>query len=284
MNNTSTRPILCRLDDHALIRVKGDDAAIFLQGQLSNDVRAVSSHKSQLTSINTPRGRTLAVMQLFELDGTPTLSLAKELTPAVIAHLQRYILRAKVTIKPVNHDVSSYGMAGRTAATVLNEAGIAVPDGMHDATPFDGGVVVGVPGEHRYQLHGSTSTLQRLIDTLSSRCDTTDATAWLLSDTLVSLPRLGVNTSGQFLPQMLNLDTLGAVSFDKGCYAGQEIIARTHYRGQVKRRAALFFQPQAAQPGATIDTPAGAATVIQSVAHPENGYAILAVAKTHKDG
>lgn len=281
MDERTTNAIFCDLNERALIRVSGADAREFLQGQLSNDTQLVSPDQCQWTSLNTPQGRTLALMRLFELDGDLMLALPTALQAPVIDRLRKYILRSRVTLEPADELTVRCGVAGESAAAALEAAGVKPPASVNGATVTTGVAVIQVNSAagSRFELYGSGETAAAIRDALAAHCDASDDSSWLLYDTLAEVPHLGPATSGEFLPQMLNLDRLGAINFRKGCYAGQEIIARVHYRGQVKRRLKLIVGRDSAAPGESLVLADGAsATVVQSAPHPGGGFALLAVA------
>lgn len=285
MTDEPDRPVLCELQDRALIRVSGADARAFLQGQLSNDVREVTPAQSQLTSLNTPQGRTLALMRLFELQDTLMLSLPRDLQMPIIERLRKYILRSRVELEPAD-DFAGCGIAGESAATALGEAGIAPPVTVDEAGANDDVIAIRVPSQagNRFELYGKDRPLAAVRDALSAQCERAEPETWRLLDTLAEIPLLSPATSGEFVAQMLNLDELGAINFKKGCYAGQEIIARTHYRGQVKRRLKLLFRSEPAQPGESLDLDENIfAVVVQSALHPQRGFAVLAVAPSNAE-
>jgi folate-binding protein YgfZ len=278
MTESLTETCFCPLDDQALIRVSGDDARAFLQSQLSNDVHDVSPTQSQLTSLNTPKGRTLALMRLLDFDGALLLALPRDLQAPILEHLRKYILRARVELGACNDEFVQYGMVG---ATALKAVGLTPPPEVDHASSRAEMVAVRVPGDAaaRHELFARKEAAAELDERLAAHGERTTAESWRWLDTLAGIPLLSPATSGEFIAQMLNLDTLGAINFHKGCYPGQEIIARAHYRGQVKRRSRVFFRPEPARPGDTLALDDNAsATVIQSVANPRrHEQAILAV-------
>lgn len=280
MTDEPNTPVLCGLKDHALIRVSGADARTFLQGQLSNDVREVTPAQSRLASLNTPQGRTLALMRLFEFEGELMLSLPRTLQMPIVERLRKYILRSRVELAPAN-DLAGFGLAGESAAAALGKAGITPPASVNEACAKEGIVAIRVPSPSgdRFELYGRGEAMAAVGNALSDLCGRADPETWRLLDTLVGIPLLGPETSGEFVAQMLNLDQLGAINFKKGCYAGQEIIARAHYRGQVKRRLKLLFRNAPARPGESINIAENvSAAVVQSVPRPEGDFAVLVVA------
>jgi tRNA-modifying protein YgfZ len=200
-----------------LLRARGADAIPFLQGQLSNDVARVRSGQLQLSGYHTPQGRAIALLRVTALAPDDLLAvLPQELIPVVVSRLKRYVLRAKVQITDESAQWQIVG--GQGAAPALPDPALALP-------------------------YGSSRHLI-LIPKSSDVPDTGVATGtrrdWAACDIADGLPQIYLATSEAFVAQMLNLDLVGGIALDKGCYTGQEIIARAHYRGQVKRRMQRF--------------------------------------------
>ncbi|HEY3847945.1 MAG TPA: hypothetical protein VGL95_12610 [Acetobacteraceae bacterium] len=211
-----------------VLRARGADARAFLQGQLSNDANAVRSGQLQLSGYHAPQGRVIALLQLTALASDDLLAiLPAELVPAVAARLSRYVLRAKVRI---TDDSAQWRVLGyRGPAPEVRGGALSLP-------------------------YGSTRHLVLVPQPDAAAADdaaTGTGEDWLACDIAEGLPQVYLATTEAFVAQMLNLDVLGAIALDKGCYTGQEIIARAHYRGQVKRRMQHFVSelPGALTPG-----------------------------------
>ncbi|HTQ35529.1 MAG TPA: hypothetical protein VMH77_00720 [Steroidobacteraceae bacterium] len=206
------------LDDLTALAVRGADVGAFLQGQLSQDMEMLGERGAMLAGLHNPQGRCLALLRLFHLGSDQILLvLPAELATRVRQHLNRYVLRARVKLVDASGSWRIYGLAGpdaEAAATTRLHLQLD-PTGMRQ-------LILAPRGEPLPQGH------------LSARAE------WRVEDIEAGMPEVLERTSGEFIAQMLNLDALGAVSFDKGCYTGQEIIARAHFRGQVKRRMQLF--------------------------------------------
>jgi folate-binding protein YgfZ len=210
---------MTHLDDLAVISVRGPDTVPFLQGQLSQDIGLLAACGSQLAGLHNPQGRCLAVLRLLHLAADQVLVvLPTDLAQPVCQTLTRYVLRAKVKLEDVGSTWRVYGITGP-------DADAAASTRLH--MPMDASgtrqLVVAPRGEPAPQS------------------GTSSRDSWRLDDIASGVPELGAATSGQFVAQMLNLDLLGAIAFNKGCYTGQEVIARAHFRGQVKRRMQRFF-------------------------------------------
>jgi folate-binding protein YgfZ len=198
-----------------VMRARGADAITFLQGQLSNDTTRVGA-ALQLSGYHTPQGRAIALLRLTRLAPDDLLAIMPlELVPIVIARLKRFVLRAKVQL---TDDSSQWDMRG------YPQAPRALPAG-----------ALSLP-------YGSTRRLVLVPQAIGASAEATDGTRadWVADDIAEGLPQVYLATSEAFVAQMLNLDVTGGIALDKGCYTGQEIIARAHYRGQVKRRMQRF--------------------------------------------
>lgn len=210
------------LDELGVLAIRGPEARRFLQGQLSNDIEQLSPGHSLLAGLHTPQGRTVALLRLLAAGEHDVLAiLPREIAATAAALLRRYVLRAKVTLADESPQWRIEGLRLAAGATVAFATGPAAPleDGsdrwLHVA-PAASGAAEPPPG-------ASISVEE-----------------WRRADVAAGMPQVYAATSGTFVAQMLNLDCIGAISFRKGCYTGQEVIARAHYRGRVKRRMQRF--------------------------------------------
>jgi tRNA-modifying protein YgfZ len=199
------------LSDLGVLSVRGADALQFLQGQLSSDVTRLAAEGSQLAGYHNPQGRAIAVMRLVQGREQVLAVMPRELVSTVSARLARFVLRAKVHLVDDSANWSVRGMVQSPAPGALSiKAGDSPARWLTLAQRSDA-----------QALPSPSEELRR---------------AWTLHDIACGLPQVYVRTSEAFIAQMLNLDLLNAVAFSKGCYTGQEVIARAHYRGRVKRR------------------------------------------------
>jgi folate-binding protein YgfZ len=213
----------------AAIRFSGADARNFLQGQLSNDLTTLTPSQSLLASCNSAQGRVQAVLRLIERDDGIVALLPSVMVEQIIARLSKYVLRAKVSITAAGESLQVCWAEGAD----LLESGWPTPS---------------EPGQHAQAAHISIlrwpdADAERFLalqpGTASSASKGADQD-WQLADIRAGLPQVLPETHESFVAQMLNLDVLGGISFNKGCYTGQEIIARAHFRGAVKRRMLHF--------------------------------------------
>jgi folate-binding protein YgfZ len=205
------------LDDLGVLSVRGSDATRFLQGQLSNDMDRLEREPSLLAGYHNPQGRVIAVLRVVRAAPDEIHAiLPRELVSPVTERLKRYVLRAKVRL---SDDSASWHVRGIIAGA--DETSDAVPEGLR--------VKVG-------DAPARWIALASRADAASIAPDGEGRRAWALLDMAQGLPQVYARTSEVFVAQMLNLDRIGAIDFGKGCYTGQEVVARAHYRGRVKRR------------------------------------------------
>jgi folate-binding protein YgfZ len=229
------RPTLHPLTADGLLRVSGTDAQVFLQGQLSNDVRALGPARAQLTTWCTPQGRMLATFLAWREDGDYCLQLPLELADVVRVRLQRYVLRAQVTLADASASRALLGLAGPGAQDAVAALFDAVPAGPMQTVERAGARAIMLRAG-LYQLVVPVEQAADAWDRAAQRARPVGTHGWDWHRIQVCLPTVTAATQDRFTPQMADQDTLGAVSFSKGCYPGQEIVARTQYLGQVKRR------------------------------------------------
>jgi tRNA-modifying protein YgfZ len=237
-------PSHTRLTDLGVIRAQGAEAAKFLQGQLTQDVEHLAADKACLAGYCSAKGRLLATFVVWRV-GPEELLLAcsADLLPAVLKRLSMYVLRAKCKLTDASADVPLWGLAG------VADAADAQPGPVWDARPMATGHLLRLPdavvGGVRTvrQIHTSTEPVISNVIELSS---------WHWLEVMSGTARVVAATAEQFVPQMVNLEVVGGVNFQKGCYPGQEIVARSQYRGTLKRRGFVLTSAVALQPGQEI--------------------------------
>lgn len=277
--------LMTDLSHQGLIRVSGSEAAGFLAGQFTSDVRKVSDDLSQLSAWCTPKGRMLVLFRLFQREGSYYLLLPMELLEPTAKRLRMYVLRSDVTVGDASGELVRVGVSGpeipeRLAASLGDF--VLEPNQSLRRHCY---TLVRVPGAHpRYLVISEADAAQALWRTLQPDVTAVGPRVWTLLDIMAGLPTVVAATAEAFLPQMLNLEALAGLSFTKGCFPGQEVIARLRYRGQLKRRMVLANAntdrvPQAGDklfgPGSESATSVGA--VVCAEAHPDGGTMFLAV-------
>jgi tRNA-modifying protein YgfZ len=224
------------LDSLGVLRVRGADVVSFLQGQLSNDIALLGPGQSLLAGYHNPQGRVMALLRLLQLAPDDLLAiLPRELIGAVVQRLGKFVLRAKVKLADDSAAWTVSGIMGCAAGGAPSFAQ-QLPAPVNGVTRIDASLALRVAGEPaRWLLVSPLAQPPPL-----SGCSPVGVQVWQRLAIAAGEPQVYAATSEAFVAQMLNLDALGAIAFDKGCYTGQEIIARAHYRGKVKRRLQRF--------------------------------------------
>jgi len=275
--------VIADLSHRALIAVRGADAETFLQGQLTNDIHAVSASHSQLSAHCTPKGRVVSLLRVFRRDEVLYLALPEALLQGTLARLRKYVLMSKVTLEP-DSALAQMGYSAATAAHHLRDLLSPLPEAIDAVTRSGETTVLRVPGPYpRYELIGPPTALGSLWEALGVHAAPVGAGPWELLDILGGVPVLHPETLEAFVPQMLNLDVFDGINFKKGCYTGQEIVARTHYLGKLKRRMVRLHCAAEPPPPATplFNTAhredEGVGVVVAARPAPDGGAALLAV-------
>lgn len=269
------------LSELALIEVAGMDAAAFLQAQLSNDIAAVTPGQAQLSSWNSARGRMLAVLHVMaapdQAGGRYWLEIHRSILEPVVRRLRMFVLRSRVTLREAD-DRALFGIAGPGAPGLLAQLRLPDPQGPLACAWHEDSCVVQRRGPApRYSL----IVPRAAGDALARRLEPHAAPAgfWRLADIEAGIPTVYPATQDRFVPQMCNLDALGGISFSKGCYPGQEVVARVHYRGAVKRHLRSVELPgDPPAPGDTIPLPGGGSGEVVDAAARGSGALALVVA------
>ena len=272
--------IVSPASDLGVLSFEGDDSASFLHGQLSSDVEGLAPGRSQWSTYNGPKGRALATMRLWRDAGGSRYGalIGRDLAAPIAKRLSLYVLRSKVRI---GYDVADVpiGVGGPHAADAIESALDVrpLPDG---AVHFEGGMVVGL-GD-RYAIVCEPPRRDDLLSTMRRHALGTDENVWRWLGIRSGVPIVGAATSDRFVPQMLNFDALDGISFDKGCYPGQEVVARTRFLGQLKERLhALQAPAPVPAPGTRIFSPAfgdqPCGTVVNAAPGPNGEAVMLAV-------
>ncbi|MDH4174049.1 MAG: folate-binding protein [Betaproteobacteria bacterium] len=266
------------LKQSGLLSCSGDDARAYLHAQLTNDIAGLAAHEARIAGWCSAKGRLLATFLVVAHGGEFLLQVPRDMAPAVAKRLSMFILRAKAKLVDASDAWAQFGFWGGGAAERLAALGLALPQGPMRATHADRGIVVQVAAQRYWVL---VPAAQRA--PLAALASETGEGAWALEEIRAGRPLVVQATQDQFVPQMVNLERLGAVDFKKGCYPGQEIVARTQYRGVLKRR--MVRARVAAQAAAGDDLFADAlpgqasGAVVNAAALPDGGSELLAVAQ-----
>lgn len=281
-----TGDVLCDLSHQGLIGAYGPETADFLQGQLTVNVPALDTGHSHLGAFCNAKGRMLADFRIFRRGETWFLRLPREQVQPTLKRLSLFLLRAKVTLEDADDALVRFGLSGAHAAQRLAEAlGAPVPEAVDDVVHHQGVTLIRVQGVHpRFEIYGELEALTRLWEALNVRAAPVGAAQWALLDILAGVPQIHPENTEAFVPQMTNLQLLGGVSFNKGCYQGQEVVARMHYLGRLKRRMYRLHLPLEIPPapGTALFDPQVEAEqpvgrIVQAQPHPDGGVEALAV-------
>ena len=271
-------PFVAELDHLAVLAFTGPEAQSFLQGQLSCDVREADGQHCRLASYSTPKGRMQASFILWQATAdTYHLLVSADLAEATLKRLSMFILRAKVKTSLLS-EAKIYGLVGAEARqTAAASYGLpVVTDWQQQNT---GQVnVLGLPEQRAMVVLTDGTPLAPALLALPQA----SPTEWQRQDIVAAVPWITLATKEMFVPQMCNLELLGGgISFQKGCYPGQEIVARTQYIGKVKRRmfpAKVAANAQAGQPlfcALTGEQTIG--NIVSAVVNEDGGSDVLAV-------
>jgi len=265
---------LVPLPELGVIAVSGEDAGKFLQGQLTNDVLALADGFS-LNGYCSAKGRLLASFHQWRDADTIYLQLPTELLPAILKRLSMFVLRAKVKLVDDSARWRAWGLLGQGAAAALVGADLPVPASAWAVSSDSGVRIVRLPGApettDRFLLVGG-----ELPAGLAS-VKGVEPGVWWWSEIASAVPTVWAATQEKFVPQMINFEVLGGVNFKKGCYPGQEIVARSQYLGKLRRRMAVAHVDDAAV-GAGADVFAqgqAVGTVVMVAAAPGGGFDLL---------
>lgn len=267
------------LEGLGLIRASGPEARSFLQSQLSNDAKLLTPAQGQLSGYCSPKGRLLAVFTVLQLgEDDFALALPSTLVPPTLKRLKMFVLRSKLVLSDASAELSTFGVMGEQIAETFTAQGFAVPTSDYGVAQHEGVWLLRRPGPvPRFELRAAPERLAALQQTLNLPPASTDD--WALAEVLAGTPQVTAETSDHFVPQTINLDTAGGVSFTKGCYPGQEIVARVHYLGRVKQRLHLSAAKEAAAPGTAVFVARAdgqaVGEVMASAPWPGQGHALL---------
>lgn len=277
------------LDHLGAIAIHGDDARAFLQGQLTNDMLALTPAQAQLNAYCSPKGRLLASFLNWADGGTIYLATPLDLLESVKKRLSMFVMRSKAKLEVAA--LSAFGLSGTEIPAALRTLFESIPETVWGQSQSAGGATLirmpdanGVPRWICWVPAGALSAATDSSDaallhgTLSALPQGSSAT-WRWLDIRAGLPWIVTATQEKFVPQMVNLEALGGVSFKKGCYPGQEVVARSQYLGKLKRRTALTHAESVAVPAPGSDvfavdgSPAG--VVVNAELSPRGGVDLL---------
>lgn len=244
--------VLCDLSHLVLIAARGADTQSFLQSQLTNDAREISATRSQLSGYCTAKGRLLALFRIFLRGDATYLQFPLEIMEPTLKRLRMFVMRSKVTLENVSETLGRIGFSGPEAEVQLRAALGSTPQAVNEVVETGSVTVVRLPGvAPRFELIGDFAPLRTIWQQLAAHATPVGADAWRLLDIRAGVPEVFKSSVEEFIPQMVNLTALEAVNFKKGCYPGQEIVARMQYLGTLKRRMYLVHVDATEPPAPT---------------------------------
>jgi folate-binding protein YgfZ len=272
--------IVAPLTDQGLIRASGEDAANFLHNLLTNDINHLPADGARYAGLCTAKGRMMASFLIWREGDDYLLQMSADILPAILKKLSMYVLRSKVKLADITAERVLIGVAGPDAAALANAP--ATP--MQTASDA-GGTAIRLD-ERRCLLAIPLEEAPAAWAQLADQATPAGLAAWRLTEIAAGIPRIVAATQEAFVPQMVNYEVaaVGGVSFQKGCYPGQEIVARTQYLGKVKRRMYRAKLAESAAPGTDVFTPEAGdqhcGAIVLSTPAPEGGHECLLVVQS----
>ena len=226
-----------RLSDWGVIRASGAEAAKFLHGQLTQDIEHLPEGEARPAGYCSAKGRLLATFIVWRAGADILLACSADLLPATLKRLSMFVLRAQCKLSDASAELPLWGVSGTAPGSVWAVSGPASAQ------------VIELPPA---LVNGQSVSRQLHVAAAAPEAAALDEPAWRWLEVHSGVARIVAATVEQFVPQMINLELVGAVNFRKGCYPGQEVVARSQYRGTLKRRAQVVASPVALAPGGEI--------------------------------
>lgn len=248
--------VVAPLPDFGLIRAAGDDAASFLHNLLTNDVKNLGPDAARFAGLCTAKGRLIASFHIWhDRQDNLLLMLAADILPGILKKLSMYVLRSKVKLTDASDEQVLIGLAGPQAEAVVGSLAAVVPVPLQ-VVPFAGGQVLRLD-ERRFVIIADADAAAATWTQLAAQATPVGNGAWRWLEIAAGQPRIVAATQEAFVPQMTNLEApaVGGVSFTKGCYPGQEIVARAQYLGKIKRRMFRARLDVPVEPGVHVYAP-----------------------------
>ena len=280
----ATHTVVVPLTHLGLISARGEDAKSFLHNQFTSDINHLADNQAQHAAWCSAKGRMLASFLVWREDDTYTMTLAADLQDAVMKRLQMFVLRAKVKLTNPSAETVLLGISGAQAAEVLQDAGLPCPEEPLSRASAGGATVVGLDSD-RFLVACPQADCATLWQKLTVKARPAGLPAWRWLDVQRAFPLVTLATKEEFVPQMADFEKIGGVSFHKGCYPGQEIVARTQYLGKVKRHLYRLSAEQSMQSGEDLFSPENpdqaCGKIMSAAASPAGGHVALAVVQAN---
>ena len=272
--------ILTPLADMGLIRASGADATEYLHNLLTNDVKGLPADGARRYGFCNAKGRLLASFMMWHERDDLLIALSADLQAAILKKLSMFVLRSKVKLTDASDERVLLGVSGPQAEAAVAELG-AVPAAVLLTSQSQYGQIIRL-GEQRFLLALDTSAAPEVWQKLAAHARPAGLSAWHWLEIAAGMPSITAATLEEFIPQMVNYELIGGVSFTKGCYPGQEIVARTQYLGKIKRRMyRAHLESGAPIAGAHLFAPEtgeqSCGRVVNAAPSPQGGNEVLAV-------
>jgi len=274
--------VRAQLAELGVISVSGEDAARFLHGQLTNDIEHLAADHLPLAGYCTAKGRLLATFRVWRDEQAVHLLLPRELLPAVLKRLSMFVLRAKAKLADASEGWQVWAVFGSGAGAKLAALAGAPPATPGDCVRYDSARIARLHGSarvpERFLLIAPAAQAAPVAAAALADLPETDSGAFWWSEIDAAVPTVFAATQEKFVPQMINFEVIGGVSFTKGCYPGQEVVARSQFRGKLKRRMQLAHCVVSASAGADVFADGDAeavGTVVMSATAPGGGFDVL---------
>lgn len=272
--------VIVPLTHLGLLECSGDEAKTFLHNQLTSDINHLAPQGVQHSSWCTAKGRMVASFLFYRSEGAYRALLSNDLVADTHKRLQMYILRSKVKVADLSEQYALFGLSGTRSVVALEAAGLAVPAEAMQSAISDAVTILRIDLQRFIIVAPSESALS-VWTKLTTIATPAGRPVWQWLDIQAGIPLICSATREAFVPQMADFDRIGGVSFHKGCYPGQEIVARTQYLGKVKRHLYRLHADTAMVPGLPIHSPDSPEHPVGMVANaapaPTGGYVALAV-------
>ncbi|HLD09004.1 MAG TPA: folate-binding protein YgfZ [Methylophilaceae bacterium] len=279
---TASGNMLADLSHLGLLQISGEDAVSFLQGQVTNDIKLLNGHNSQYAGYCNPKGRLLALFLAFVHHNHLYLQLHGTLLEPIMKRLKMYVMRSKVTIVDVSANTLCIGVAGKDTEASLRAIFGKVPNQVHELVSLDNAALLRMPGAApRYLIFSDAKYAPTIWEQLQKTHKSVGKACWDWLEIQAGIPEISPETQEEFVPQMINLDALDGINYKKCCYTGQEIVARMHYLGKIKRRTQLAHiatneQPQAGDDVFSTGSNEPVGKMVRSAPSPQGGFDVLA--------
>ena len=273
------------ISDAGLVRATGADATTFLHSLLTNDVSKLSDGRAQYNGFCSAKGRLLASFLMWRDGDDILLQVSRDIRGGMLKKLGMYVLRSKVKLTDVSGDFSLIGVAGANAGAVSEMLRIPAAANDMDVVRSEHGFLIRLDVD-RFQLCIAGESGPRIWDQISEVARPAGMAVWRWLEIEAGVPWITAMTQEEFVPQMVNFDLIGGISFHKGCYPGQEVVARTQYLGRLKRRMVLAHLDSELAPagGAPLYSPdlpdQSCGMVVNASPAPGGGHDLLAVIQT----